>query len=757
VYSLGATLYELLTLRPAVDGADKQETLKQIAFEEPAAPRQVDKAIPAELETVALKCLAKNPAERYATAGELADDLRRWLSHQTIKAKPPTLRQKAAKWTRRHRPLVGAAAVALLATAAALGGAVTWVARDANDRRMRAEQLAGAALADAEQLQQEAQWPQALEMARRAKGRVDDAAAGGALRRRVEETLAGLELVGRLEDVRQERANAENAGGFEPAWADREYARAFRDFGLDVDALGPDELAGHIPPGVRDAVTAALDDWISSHQSTIATQSASPDPQADSGRRASRLVAAAQRLDPDEWRGRLRAATAARDRQPLVALAAEEQAKDQPAAALAHLGVALWRLGARQEAVAALRAAHRRYPGDFWVNFQLAEALEQSSSGDAVAFATAALALRPQSAGAYTALGRALIVVVRSDAAIAAFRQALRLRPDYFPALHYLAWALSQKGDLGAAEAVVRERIRRRPDDGAGYWPLHGVFVRAGDYDGALAAIREACRLAPTSPTFHTHLGLRLRDAGDWDGAFAAFEKAYQFGAGRDALLGRILTLRLKGDWAGVVVAHREAVRRFPDLPEADVHLGYALEALGDRDGAVAAWRDALRRWDDTRRLDPKECEAYTKPAHLLATCGDERIRDPRRAAELARPVDELLQNPWTIGNRNIERFKPGEPCLLMDIHLLYLAGDWAAAAANAEAGKPWVDGRHKTVETDLVIAMAGAQIGDHDRARAAYGAAAAWLDRTKCRDPLLCRLRAEAAELLGVRGGPRE
>src|SRR5439155_2862601 len=90
VYSLGATLYELLTLRPAVDGMDKHELLKKIAFEEPVAPRKLDKAIPAELETVTLKALAKNPNERYATAGELADDLRRWLGDHAIKGKPPT-------------------------------------------------------------------------------------------------------------------------------------------------------------------------------------------------------------------------------------------------------------------------------------------------------------------------------------------------------------------------------------------------------------------------------------------------------------------------------------------------------------------------------------------------------------------------------------------------------------------------------------------------------------------------------------------
>ena len=105
VYSLGATLYELLTLRPAVDGADKQEILKRIAFEEPVALRRIDKSIPAELETITLKALAKEPGERYATAGELAEDLRRWLGDQAIKAKPPGCgsgRGSGWSWQRRR-------------------------------------------------------------------------------------------------------------------------------------------------------------------------------------------------------------------------------------------------------------------------------------------------------------------------------------------------------------------------------------------------------------------------------------------------------------------------------------------------------------------------------------------------------------------------------------------------------------------------------------------------------------------------------
>ena len=88
---LGVTLYELLTLRPAVAGTDRQELLRRIAQEEPIAPRRIDPAIPRELETIFLKAMAKEPVNRYATARDLADDLRRFLADRPIRARRPTV------------------------------------------------------------------------------------------------------------------------------------------------------------------------------------------------------------------------------------------------------------------------------------------------------------------------------------------------------------------------------------------------------------------------------------------------------------------------------------------------------------------------------------------------------------------------------------------------------------------------------------------------------------------------------------------
>jgi WD40 repeat protein len=107
VYSLGVTLYELLTLEPAVTGDDREELLRRLALEEPVAPRNLNPVVPAELETVVLKAMAKDPDDRYATAQELADDLCRFLEDRPVLARRPGLLLRLRKWAWRHRSLVG--------------------------------------------------------------------------------------------------------------------------------------------------------------------------------------------------------------------------------------------------------------------------------------------------------------------------------------------------------------------------------------------------------------------------------------------------------------------------------------------------------------------------------------------------------------------------------------------------------------------------------------------------------------------------
>jgi tetratricopeptide (TPR) repeat protein len=123
VYSLGVTLYELLTQTLAHPSDDRQILLRQIVQEDPVPPRRLNPAMPMDLETIVLGAMAKSSDERYPTAQALADDLGRFLEGKPTLARRPTLVDRLGKWARRHRPLVAVAAcaVVLLSIVSAVG------------------------------------------------------------------------------------------------------------------------------------------------------------------------------------------------------------------------------------------------------------------------------------------------------------------------------------------------------------------------------------------------------------------------------------------------------------------------------------------------------------------------------------------------------------------------------------------------------------------------------------------------------------
>jgi WD40 repeat protein/serine/threonine protein kinase len=129
VYSLGCTFYELLTLQPAFGGSDRAALLNKIASENPIPPRRIDPSIPVDLETIISTAMEKDPVDRYATAEELAADLRRFLENQPIRAEPPTFLERATKWCHRHSELSWAAAVMLLFATLVSTAAAVWISR----------------------------------------------------------------------------------------------------------------------------------------------------------------------------------------------------------------------------------------------------------------------------------------------------------------------------------------------------------------------------------------------------------------------------------------------------------------------------------------------------------------------------------------------------------------------------------------------------------------------------------------------------
>ena len=138
VYSLGATLYELLTHRLLFEDEDRGSLLRKITFATPIAPSRIDEKTPRDLETIVLKALSKDPIDRYPTASAFADDLQRFLSHQPIHARRTPVRQRIRLWTRRHPVVVAATTVVFLV--ALLAAALVGLLMAKQERSLRIQQ-----------------------------------------------------------------------------------------------------------------------------------------------------------------------------------------------------------------------------------------------------------------------------------------------------------------------------------------------------------------------------------------------------------------------------------------------------------------------------------------------------------------------------------------------------------------------------------------------------------------------------------------
>jgi WD40 repeat protein/tRNA A-37 threonylcarbamoyl transferase component Bud32 len=150
VYALGAILYECLTGRPPFRGTDILDTLEEVRTADPMPPSRLQRKVPRDLEVICLKCLQKAPTRRYATAQDLADDLRRFLAGEPIQARPISMSERAWRWARRYPVVAGLLAAVTLSVLAGLGGVLHFAFRgdlariDAEKARTEAQASADA-------------------------------------------------------------------------------------------------------------------------------------------------------------------------------------------------------------------------------------------------------------------------------------------------------------------------------------------------------------------------------------------------------------------------------------------------------------------------------------------------------------------------------------------------------------------------------------------------------------------------------------
>jgi len=406
-------------------------------------------------------------------------------------------------------------------------------------------------------------------------------------------------LVARLEEVRARNADKKGEDR-----RDAGYREVFKAEGIDLDFL-PIEDAGKALAGRAVAVelAAALDDWASARRPPpkgadgadplAAARQAIPN-DADA---ANRLLEVARIADPDPWRNRLREAIAKNDRSTLAELAGGKLAA-HPAQSLVLLGTSLANVGELDRAETVLRDAQRRSPGDFWINYTLANVLSRFKpprGDEVIRFLSNAVAIRPTSILAHNDLGVALSNADRSEECLAEFREATRLWPENALLRGNLASMLHVRQQLQGAAALKRDAIAADPNNPSLYVNLADTLFDDYQFDAAIENCRKAIRLKPDDGTAHTWLGRSLAAKGRLDEAIDEL----RLGVGLDPGHYNSHTyygtaLRQAGRLDESVAALRRAIELNSSAQNAMNYLGNSLDDLGLIDEAIEQYTKSL-------------------------------------------------------------------------------------------------------------------------------------------------------------------
>jgi len=478
VYSLGAILYEAVTGRPPFVGASAAETEWQLLHDDPVAPSRLQRAVPRDLETIVLTCLQKEPARRYASAAELAEDLGRFGRGEPIAARRIGRIERAIKWARRRPAQALVVVVSSLFVAAIAGGAL-WLGFD----RGAAFRAAGDELQEVARREAASEWSEARRALERAALRLGDRNAPE-LRERIDRARRDLDLVDRLVAIRLDRAAADRRD-FDRERHGRAYREAFAQAGHVVAAPGVD-FAADVAAGkriaqsaVKSALVGALDDWAMCVNDKGEMQ---------------RLLVTARAADPDpRWRDRLRSPLLWSDPKVLDQLERDVDVAGETVTVLNLFGWVLENFG--RDDVGLRRRIQRARVDDFWANFNLADSLDRRGDPDAVSYYRAAVSLQPLAVAGHANLGVALLHQGRTDEAVASWKRALELDPNVAVAHVNLAIEALGRDDLDAAsDHAVRAR-QGEPDSSLAHCVEGEVLVRRGKFAEAEPLLVRAVEL----------------------------------------------------------------------------------------------------------------------------------------------------------------------------------------------------------------------------------------------------------------------
>jgi tetratricopeptide (TPR) repeat protein len=420
--------------------------------------------------------------------------------------------------------------------------------------------------------------------------------------------------------------------------------------GLNVLEGELDELAQTIQASaVRDDIVAALDDWA----------------RAETDRqRWPRVLRLANLADePDAWRQAVRQSAARGDVRWATRLV-REVGKGKPTP-----GVVLLLAEAfpreREEPMGLLRRLQLERPRDFWVSFTLgSRLLAQKKHQEAAECYLVAVALRPDSAPAHTALGVALADKGKVDQAIACHKKAIASDPNYAQAHYNLGVALRAKGKLDEAIECWRKAIASDPKFAPAHSNLGNALYVKGQVDEAIVCYHRAIALDPKNAEAHSNLGNALKAKGKVDEAIACFHKAVAL-APKNAIvhynLG--LALRAKGKLDQAIACFHKAIELDPKYAHAHTALGVALYGKGKVDEAIACYHKAIELepgFPKVIDIDPRFALPHYNLGNALKQKGqvEEAIACWRRAIELDPKLAEAHAN---LGHALQDKGKLGE------------------------------------------------------------------------------------------------
>jgi tRNA A-37 threonylcarbamoyl transferase component Bud32/tetratricopeptide (TPR) repeat protein len=473
IYALGAILYEMLTGRPPFRGDTPAETERQVIVDEPVPPSRLNPRVPRDLETICLKCLRKEPENRYASAAALSNDLTRFLEGRPIEARPLSPIARFARWCRRNPTSAVLLATALASVGLAIGGAL-WMERLRAERRAETARQEGrkwqaveAAVEKAAILGQQGRWPEALAELEGAQSLMDSSTPED-LRDRLRQARADAEMVAQLEEIRLRLSDSRASQETTSVSPEKVYADTFQNYGTPLLALEPGEAAARIRiSSIRPTLLEFLHDWLFR----------------GSDETRARLRDVLDRADDDDWRRTFRKSLIAKNVDELIALSREPAAPDQPPVVLSCLGGALAGDKYKNEALLLLRQAQQRHPGDFWINYLLGQQCSKESPQAAVGYFRVAVAIRPRNDRVYRMLASALLDTGDKEGAIAAERESIARNPNEKRAKD-LANALTPKRGMEDVRAAWEQRLLKpNPKDHKSWHGYPQLCLYVGDVE----------------------------------------------------------------------------------------------------------------------------------------------------------------------------------------------------------------------------------------------------------------------------------